>query len=139
MKLKAIVGAAAVALVLSSIAVAAPPSGKGKPPTKGAGCKPSVAVLLTGKLAADGAAAPSSLSVTVTGGNRFAKAYKNGTLPVPVAITSSTKVSRQGDHDPADLKMGDRVNILARACMADLKSATPPALTAIRVTAHPSA
>ena len=139
MKLKAIVGAAAVALLVSSIAVAAPPSGKGKPPTTGAGCKPSVAVILTGKLAADGAAAPSSLSVTVTGGNRFAKTYKNpGSQPVPVAITSSTRINRQGDHNPADLKMGDRVNILARACMADLKSTTPPALTATRVTAHPS-
>lgn len=139
MKLKAVVGAAAVALVLSSLAVAAPPSGKGKPPTTGAGCKPSVAVILTGKLAADGAAAPSSLSVTVTGGNRFAKAYKSPTSqPVSVAITSSTKINRQGDHNPADLKMGDRVNIQARACMADLKSATPPALTATRVTAHAS-
>ncbi len=136
MKLKAVVGAAAAALVVSSIAVAAPPSGKGKPPTAGAGCKPSVAVILTGKLAADGAAAPSSLSVTVTGGNRFAKAYKGGTLPVSVAITTSTKINRQGDHNPADLKLGDRVNIRARACVADLKSATPPALTATRVTAH---
>lgn len=139
MKLKALIGIAGAALVLSSIAVAAPPAGKGKPPKSGAGCKPSVAVILTGKLAADGAAAPSSLSVTVTGGNRFARAYKTGTQPVSVAITASTKVNRQGDHNAADLKMGDRVNIQARSCKADLAGGATPALTATRVVAHPSA
>lgn len=139
MKLKALIGVAAAALVVASIAVAAPPSGKGKPPTTGAGCKPNVSVILTGKLAADGTAAPSNLSVTVAGGNRWARAYKAGTQPVSVAITTSTKVNRQGDHNAADLKSGDRVNIQARACMADLKSTTLPVLTAVRVTAHPSA
>jgi hypothetical protein len=138
MKLKAIVGAIAAALMVSSIAFAAPPSGKGKPPTTGAGCKPSVAVILTGKLVADGAAAPSSLSVTVTGGNRWGHAFKKGTQPVSVAITTSTKVNRSGDHKAADLKMGDRVYIEARGCMADLKAGLP-ALVAMRVVAHASA
>ena len=46
-----------VALLAASAAVAAPPPGKGKP-TTGPGCKPAVAVILTGTLAADGAAAP---------------------------------------------------------------------------------
>jgi hypothetical protein len=138
MKLKAIVGATTAALVLASIALGAPPSGKGKPPTTGAGCKPSIAVILTGTLTANGAAAPSTLMLTVKGGNRFARAYKKATQPVSVAITTSTKVNRRGDHNPADLKMGDRVNIQARACMGELKSTTLPALTATRVTAHPS-
>ena len=136
MKLKALIGVAAAALVVASIAVAAPPSGKGKPPKTGAGCKPNITVILTGKLAADGAAAPSSLSVTVTGGNRFARAYKNGTQPVSIAITTSTKVNLQGDHNAADLKSGDRVNIRAHSCAADLANGATPALTATRVTAH---
>src|SRR5215472_17426440 len=126
----------AAALSVTSIAIAAPPSGK-KPPKTGAGCKPNVSVILTGKLAADGAAAPSSLSVTVTGGNHWAKAYKAGTQPVSVAITTSTKVNRQGDHNAADLKSGDRVNIRARSCAADLANGATPALTATRVVAHP--
>jgi hypothetical protein len=94
---------------------------------------------LTGKLAADGTAAPSNLSVTVTGGNHFAEAYKSGTQPVSIAVTASTKVNRRGDHNAADLKSGDRVNIHARACAADLANGATPALTATRVVAHPSA
>ncbi|HEU0256545.1 MAG TPA: hypothetical protein VFQ96_01750 [Microbacteriaceae bacterium] len=139
MKLKTLTGVSMAALALASIAIAAPPSGKGKPPKTGPGCKPMVSVVLTGKLAADGAAAPSTLSVTVTGGNRFARAYKKGTQPVPVALTTSTKVNRSGDHMAADLKSGDRVNIHARSCAADLANGATPALTATRVVAHPSA
>lgn len=139
MKLKTLIGVAAAALALTSIAIAAPPSDKGKPPKTGAGCKPNVSVILTGKLAADGAAAPSSLSVTVTGGNRFARAYKKATQPVSIALTTSTKVNRQGDHNAADLKSGDRVNIRARSCAADLANGATPALTAVRVVAHPAA
>jgi hypothetical protein len=137
MKLKTLIGVAAAALVVTSIAIAAP-AGK-KPPKTGTGCKPMVSVVLTGKLAADGAAAPSSLSVTVTGGNRHARAYKKATQPVSVAITTSTKVNRAGDHKAADLKSGDRVNITARSCAADLANGATPALTATRVVAHPSA
>lgn len=46
-----------------SAAVAAPPPGKGKPPTTGEGCKPKVTVVLKGTLATTSAAA---LSVNVT-------------------------------------------------------------------------
>jgi len=138
MKLKTLIGAMAAALAVTSIAIAAPPSGK-KPPKTGAGCKPNVSVVLTGKLAADGAAAPSTLSVTVTGGNRFARAYKKATQPVSIAITTSTKVNRHGDHKAADLKSGDRVNIQARSCAADLANGATPALTATRVVAHATA
>jgi len=138
MKLRMMLTVLALAAVAASAAIAAPPPGKGKPPTTGVGCKPAVSVVLKGTLAANGAAAPSTLSVTVTGGNKFATAYKNGTQPVAVAITTSTKISRQGDHNPADLKSGDLVNIQASVCKADLAHGATPALTAKRVTAHPA-
>ena len=40
MKLRVLFVGLAAAMLLVSAAVAAPPAGKGKPPTKGAGCKP---------------------------------------------------------------------------------------------------
>jgi len=126
-----------VALVAASAAVAAPPPGKGKP-TTGPGCKPAVAVILKGTLAAGGAAAPFSLLVTVTGGNHASKPYKAGAQPVSISVTITTKISRQGDHNPADLKTGDVVNVHAWACKADLANGATPALTAKRVTAHPA-
>ena len=149
MKLKAIVAAAALGLLGASVAFAAPPPGKGNPHStstttttttasqgKKPACRAFIAVVLRGSLAADGAAAPSSLSVTVKGGNHFAAAYKKAAQPLSVAVTSSTKVRRQGKTSPTDLKTGDLVNVQARACKADLAHDATPALTAVRVTAH---
>ena len=138
MKVKALLLGTAIALLGASIAVAAPPAGKGKPATTGAGCKPSIAVVLKGTLAGNGAAAPSALSVTVSGGNHFAAAFKKAVQPLAIQITTSTKISRQGDKNPADLKSGDRVNIQAKACKADLANGAAPGLTAARVVAHPA-
>jgi hypothetical protein len=142
MKLKSLALAFAVALIGASVAVAAPPAGKGKPdnasgpPATGPGCKPMVAVVLRGTLAADAGTAPTSLSVSITGGNRFAAPW-NG-KSVSIALTSNTRVNRQGDKNAADLKSGDKVNIQAKACKADLANNAAPALTAKRVTAHPT-
>lgn len=134
--MRALATTMALALLVSGAAVAAP--GKGKPPPSGTNCKPKVSVILTGTLAADAGAAPvASLSVTVTGANKFGKLYKSAN-PVAVALTSSTKVNRNGDTKAADLKQGDRVNIRATACKADLSATTPPATTAVRVVAHPA-
>ena len=72
-------------------------------------------MILTGTLTADGAAAPSSLSVHVTGGNHFGQRYKDPTLSVSVGITTSTRINRAGHHSATDLKSGDLVNVLARA------------------------
>ena len=154
MKLKALASLIALGLIGASVAFAAPPPGKGyyktttgvttaaapgkKPPKSGPGCKPAVSVILTGTLAADGAAAPTSLAVTLKGGNHFARAYKNVAQPLGIAVTTSTKINRQGDHNAADLKNGDRVNIRARVCKADLAGTTLPSLTALRVVAHPA-
>jgi hypothetical protein len=124
----------AVAVLTGSVVAGA--SAKGKPPTTGANCKPQISVILKGTLAANGATAPTTLSVKVTGGNHYAKAYKAATQPISVTVTTSTKVIRGTSKSAADLKSGDLVNIRATACKADLaKSATPP-LTAVRVTAH---
>jgi hypothetical protein len=135
MKLKAGVLAGVLALFGASVAVAAPPAGKGKPATTGTGCKPMVSVILKGTLAADAGSSPTSLSVNVSGGNRFAAAWKNHP-GVSVALGGSTKVNRQGDTNAADLKSGDKVSIRAKSCKADLANNATPALTAARVTAH---
>jgi hypothetical protein len=139
MRLKALTSGAALALVGASVAVAAPPAGKGKPATTGAGCKPTVAVVIRGTLAANGAAAPSALSVNVSGANHFGAAFKKAAQPLAIQITNSTRIARQGDQNPADLKSGDKVNIQARSCKPDLANGATPGLTATRVTAHPAA
>src|SRR5438132_265208 len=104
MRLRVLIACCVVAAMTVSAALAAP--SKGKPPKTGAGCKPAVSVILKGTLAANGAAAPFTLLLTVTGGNHFAKAYKAASQPVSINVTTSTKVSRQGDSDSADLKSG---------------------------------
>lgn len=132
MKTKFLVVAASIAVITASLAVGA--LAKGKPPTTGATCKPQVSVILKGTLAATPGAAPTALSVNVTGGNKFAHAYK-GAAPVSVAVTSKTTVHRGSSTSWADLMSGDRVNIQARACKADLAGGKTPPLTATRVTA----
>jgi hypothetical protein len=137
MKLKAIVLTGAVVAVAASAASAAPPAGKGKPPATGDGCRPMVSVILTGTLAADAGSTPTSLSVNVNGGNHFAAAWKHQIASV--ALIASTKVNRAGDTNAADLKSGDKVNIRAKSCTADLANGAMPTLTAVRVTAHSAA
>lgn len=132
------VPALALAAALASSALGAPPQGKGKPPASGPGCKPGVAVLLHGILAANGAAAPFTLSFTATSGNRFARAYVRATQPLSIAVTTATAVDRQGDRSSADLKAGDRATVQARACKADLANGATPALVATRIAAHPA-
>ena len=126
------------AAAAASSALASPPPGKGKPPTSWPGCKPAVAVVLRGTLAANGAVAPFGLSLTVKSGNHFAQAYVKGTQPLSISVTATTKINRQGDKNPADLKSGDVAMVQARACKADLANGATPALTALRVTAHPA-
>ena|SRR6188472_315424 len=133
------VGLGAVALGVSS-AVAAPPPGKGKPETAGkpattgAQCRPKVTVVLKGTLTSVSAA---SLGIDVEHGNRWARAYtKLGTATL--AMDATTQVRRNGKKLVSDLAVGDRLLAQARACKADLTAqGTPPALTAVRVVAHP--
>ncbi len=135
----------AIALLAVSAAVAAPPAGKGKPATAGlsgkpaptgVACKPKISVILKGTLTAN--TAPASFALTVAGGNRFAKAYRAGAQPVVVLLTTGTKIVRGKSHNAADLTVGDRVNVRATACKADLALDATPALTAVRLVGHPA-
>ena len=135
MKLK-IVLVGLAALLGVSTAVAAPPTGKGKPET-GAGCRPQVTVVLRGKF---GSASTTSLSMSVVGANHWGKAWKTaGTASV--TLDDKTKVRGNGMKAVADLsklKAGDRVLVQARSCKADLASNAMPTLTAVRVVGHPA-
>jgi hypothetical protein len=144
MKVKALVSFAVLGLVGASVAFAAPPPGKGnphstttttaKPATTGPGCKPAIAVILKGTLTADGTA--TSISMHVTGGNRFARGFKTAGNANVALTPGSTKVIRGGKAAATDLKNNDVVNVQARACKADMANDATPALTAVRITAH---
>jgi hypothetical protein len=134
MKSKMLLTGLVVAGLAVSSAVAAPPEGKGKPKT-GEGCKPKVAVVLKGTLASTSA---SALGVDVTRGNRWGRAYVEGTAVTSVAVNANTKVRRQGKKTVADLVVGDRVLVQARVCKDDLKDSAMPPLTASKVIAHPA-
>jgi hypothetical protein len=134
MKIKVVLTGLVVAGLAVSSAVAAPPEGKGKPKT-GEGCKPKVAVVLKGTLAS---ASATALGVDVTRGNRWGRAYVEGTAVTSVAVNASTKVRRQGKKTVADLVVGDRVLVQARVCKADLAESAKPDLTALKVIAHPA-
>jgi hypothetical protein len=137
MKIKLFLTAVAVAGLAVSSAVAAPPEGKGKPRT-GEGCKPKVAVVLKGTLAS--AASTTSLSMNVTGTNRWGRAYDDASATV--TLDTKTKVRGGGmkslEDLVADLKVGDRVRVQARVCKDDLKNDAKPALTASKVVGHPA-
>jgi hypothetical protein len=132
-----LVGIVAVVLSVSS-AVAAPPPGKGKPPGTGAGCKPKVAVVLKGTLAATPGMSATSLSVVVRSSNRHGRAYVAAAQPTSILVNSQTRVRRQGEKTLAALQAQDRVHVQARVCKAELANRATPALTAARVVAHPA-
>jgi hypothetical protein len=134
-----LIGFCAMALTVSS-AFAAPPPGKGKPQTAGkpastgANCKPKVTVVLKGELTS---AATGSLAMDVSQTNRWGRAWATlGTATV--VVDSTTKVRRNGKKLLTDLVVGDQLLVQARACKADLTAATAPALTGVRVVAHPA-
>ena len=130
----------------ASVAIAAPPPGKGKPASPGnsatagkpsptgTACKPNVTVVLKGTLTSVSAG---SLGMTVTQGNRWGRAYVTATTAT-VTVTDDTKVRGNGAKEVADLAVTDRVLVQARVCKADLFAVgSPPVLTAVRVVAHP--
>jgi hypothetical protein len=130
--------ASAVAMLAVSAAVAAPPSGKGtgRPAVTGAACKPKISVILKGTLTTN--SAPTAVALTLTGGNRFAKAYRAATQPLIVLLATDTKVTRGNSHAASSLVAGDLVNVRAPACKADLADNATPQLTAVRLVAHPA-
>jgi hypothetical protein len=138
MKLKALVVGVVVALLSVSVAVAAPPTGKGKPQPSGPNCKPKVTVVLTGMLTG---VSGTTLTMTVSHGNRWARPWvKAGTASVMVD-PSTTKVRRNGGLKAlTDLVSTppDRLLVQARACKFDLGQSVLPTLTAVRIVAHPA-
>lgn len=135
MKLKVLVAGVLAAVLGASAAVAAPPPGKGKPLPTGPTCKPKVTVVLKGTLTG---VSGNTLNMTVTGGNRWARAWVTAGTASVMVDPSTTKVRRNGAKTPAELEPTDRLLVQARACMADLMAVTPPALTAVRIVAHPA-
>jgi hypothetical protein len=129
-----VLGVLAAVLTVSS-AVAAPPPGKGTPDATGEGCKPKVTVVLKGTLTSVGS---DSLGMSVTRANRWGRAWAEAGS-ASVTVNGETKVRRQSKKELADLLVGDRVSVQARACKADLADDATPALTAVRVVAHPAA
>jgi hypothetical protein len=132
-KLKIFIAGLLVAGVGASAAVAAPPAGKGKPPATGATCKPKITVVLKGTVTS---ASAGSLSMSVTSGNRWARAYVTAGA-ASVTMDANTKVRRNGKKTASDLMSGDRVLVQARVCKAELDANATPGLTAVRVVAHP--
>ena len=56
-----------------------------------------------------------------------------------LVVDDATTIRRNGKKLVGDLAVGDRLLVQARACKADLTAqGTPPALTAVRVVAHPT-
>lgn len=154
-------GLAMVALGASaSLAIAAPPAGKGKPdvtgasksgtttespgvtkgkkPVTGEGCRPRVTVILKGELVGAPGEAGTSLTLAVTRTNAHGRAFLAGAQPLSVAIGPDTRVTRRGTTTQASLLSGDRLLVQARICKADLKTDALPPLTAQRVIAHPT-
>jgi hypothetical protein len=127
----------AVTLVASLAAVSVA-LGKGKPPTTGAGCKPSVKVVLNGVLGpdVDPADGDPSFVMLVKKSNKHGRAYQE-TGSATIMVDPKTKVSRQGAHDLGALAPNDRVSVKAKACKADLANGATPDLTARKVDAHP--
>jgi len=137
MRLKSLVVTLLVAGATVSVALAAPPPGKGKPPATGPGCKPRVAVVLRGTLAtAPGSGG--SFSLTVTHANHHGAAYAKAAQPVTILVDTKTVVRRQGKKTLAELVAGDRALVQARACKGDLLNGATPPLTAARIVAHPA-
>jgi hypothetical protein len=143
MKLKALLFTAVAALLLVSVALAAPPPGKGKPTgagkpsTTGTTCQhPKVTVVLKGTFTS---LSGNVLTMAVTRGNHWASAWvtlKTATVTVDPSTTKVRIDQRNGVKTLADLVSGDWLLVQARACKADLQSTTLPTLTAARIVAH---
>lgn len=141
MKLKVLLVGLTAAMLSVSVAVAAPPPGKGKPETAGKPsttgptCKPMVTVVLKGTITGT----PSGfLNMKVTQANRWGRAYATAGSAA-VIVNTDTKVRRNGGKLLTNLVANDWVLVQARACKAALLAqGTPPTLTAVRVVAHPA-
>jgi len=159
MKLRSVLALLVVAAATASVAVAAPPQGKGRPTDMGAqptsgpmakgqpqrtgdGCRPRVSLILKGVLADAPGAGGESLSVKVASANHHGGLLVKAAQPVKILVGPATMIRRQGKKTLADLVAGDRVLVQVRACKAGLTQpaaadASLPQLVATRIVAHP--
>ena len=77
-------------------------------------CKPSKKIVVTGEFVAAGAG---GFAITVKGGNKPAKPWKD--KQATVLVDDKTKFNGK-KHKLADLVAGDRVNVQGYACKADV-------------------
>lgn len=136
MKGKAFLAAALVAALTAPVVFAAPT--KGKPPTKGPGCRPNVTVILKGTLTSDPGLGATFFTMNVTGTNAQGKSLKG--LGVTITVDAKTKVRRNGAKTIDALALGDSALVQIRRCKADLplSVATVDDVAAARVVAHPA-
>ena len=113
--------------------------GKGKPEKSGAGCKPSVKVVLAGVLDAstDPADSDTSFTMLVKHSNRHGRAYKQADSAT-INVDLKTRIRRQGAHNLGALAPNDRVLVGAKVCKKDLADGATPDLTARKINAHPA-
>ena len=119
MKSRTLFATILAAALAPTAAFAAAPN-KGKPPSSGVGCKPQVTVVVKGTAADDGG---STLSLTVSGGNHWAKLLfaNNTTTKTTVTTSQTTKVSVAGKSGAlTSIKKDDRVLVQYRVCKGDL-------------------
>jgi len=121
-KLKVLVGALVLAAFSAAGAFAAPVSRQvaaNKP------CVPNVSVVVTGKAAANGST--TTLSLTVTGGNRFAKIlFHNTTTNLTVQTNAKTHVTVSGKPSTlTSVKQGDHVVVTYKTCLSNVSPKSP--------------
>jgi hypothetical protein len=112
--------AAVVAAMTAALVVPAVSAAKGKRPTTGAGCKPSVMVVVKATAAADGT---SSLTLTPSGGNHWARLLLGNGAVTQAIVNAAPGLRIQAGGNVGALsaiKKGDRVLVQYRACKADI-------------------
>lgn len=139
MRLKIFVVALVASLVAVSAALAHDNPGKGHKPKTGAGCRPAVAVRLSGVLAADvdPQDGDTSFVLTIQHSNKWGRAYKQAGSAT-ILVDAKTRIRREGAQNLGALAPNDRVHVLAKACKADLAHGGMPDLTARKIGAHPA-
>jgi len=139
MRLKLLVVTLLTALVAVSAAMAKDHPGKGPKPKTGAGCRPTVTVMLAGTLGADvdPQDGDTSFVLTVLRSNKHGRAYKQAGSAT-INVDAKTRVRREGAKNLGALAPNDRVHVKAKVCKADLKDGATPDLTARKIGAHPA-
>ena len=148
MRFKVLLLAVFVGGLSASLAVAAPPPGKGKggkgqttgtqvtagkgrPARLGESCRPRVSLILRGVVVS---VASDSLVVDVRRANKHGRALAG--KQVTIGVRAATKIRRFGKADLSDLEESDLVKVQVRACKS--QDAGKMTLLARRIVARPA-